>query len=331
MAYQRYSRKSSVEWAAGASGSATSEAAYRVADLNFDNTRFDIITNNNYVGAYQSDHNRPGGRRGFVNFVSEFRGSLITDYPAPEMRLLTACGFDETASGSGGSVVYSYALGNPHLDSNDPAGVLDPIDLKVNNDRLERVFTDCVGSVSFNWTAGQIPTMSFNFEGLPSGAAYQSASPLINVTSGSAPAPVQNYSLTISGVALGSISSQVVQSINYDLNNNIDPRADVNGTYGYSAPIITGRDPDITIMIEATDTGTVNWETAFDTTEEELLVTFTHQSGGGKNKECAVTFDTYLSEHPTLSEVNGKLVYTLKLQQSIDSGATPLTFTFAAS
>lgn len=331
MSYTRLTRKSSVEWAAGASGSATSEAAYRVADLNFDNTRFDVITNNNYVGAFQSDHNRVGGRRGFVNFTSEFRGSNVEDYPAPEMRLLTACGFEETASGAAESIVYSYALGDLHLDSNSPAGILDPVSLKVNNDRLERVFTDCVGSVIFNWTQAQIPTMSFNFEGLPSGAAYQSASPLPNVTQGTAPAPVQNYALTISGASLGSISGQVIQSINYDLGNIIDPRGDVNGVFGYSAPIITGREPDITIMIEVTDTGTVDWEAAYITTQEELLVAFTHQPSGGKNIECVVTFDAYLSENPTLSEVNGKFVYTLKMQQSVDSGATPLTLAFAAS
>ena len=320
-----------MEWAAGASGSATTEAAYRVQDLNFDNARVDVITNNNSVGAYQSDHNIAGGRRGFVNFTSDFRGSNVADYPAPEMRLLGACGFDETASGAAASIVYSYAMGNLHLDAGSPAGVLDPIDLKVNNDRLERVYTDCVGNVSFNWTAGQIPKMNFTFEGLPSGSAYQSASPTINTSQGKNPYPVQAYAMTISGSSLGSISAQVVQSIDYNVNNNIDPRSDINGTYGYSAPILTGQEPEITIMIEVTDTGTVDWEAAYITTQEELLISFTHQSGGGKNVECAVSFDAYLSEQPVLSDVNGKFVYTLKLQQSVDSGATPLTFAFAAS
>jgi len=329
--YTRLVRKTSVSWSAGASGSATAEAAYRVSDLNFDNTRFDIISNNNYVGAYQSDHNRAGGRRGMVNFTSEFRGSNVADYPAPEMRLLRACGFEETAAGGAGSIYYSYALGDPHLASSSPAGILSGANLKVNNDRLQHVFSGCVGNVVFNWTAGQMPTMAFTFEGLPSGSVAEIIAPSINISQGKTPVPVQNYALTISGASLGVISGQVVQSVTYDVGNIIDPRADINGTYGYSAPIITGREPDITISIEANATGTVDWETAFSTTAEELLVSFTHQDGGGKNVECVVSFDAYLSDYPVMSDVNGKFVYTLKMQQSVDSGATPLTLAYAAS
>lgn len=331
MSYTRRSRESTVEWAAGSSGSETAEAAYRIADLNFDVTRIDVIANNNYVGAAQSDHNRVGGRRGFVNFTSEFRGSNVEDYPAPEMRLLRGCGFEESVTGAPASKYYTYTLGNLHLETDFPAGILAPIQLKVNRDRLERVVTDCVGNVSFNWTAGTMATMAFSFEGLPSGTAYQSESPLFNHTHGKTPYPAQSYSMTLSGSTLGSISGQVVRSIVYNVNNEIDPRNDVNGTYGYSAPIITRREPDITIMIDVNDTGTVDWEAAYLSTEEQLLVSFTHQSGGGKNVECVVSFSAYLSEMPVLSEVNGKLVYTLKMQQSIDSGSTPLTLAFASS
>lgn len=330
MSYNRLVKWSSVEWAAGASGSASAEHAYRVEDLNFDKPLFDVITNNSFVGKAHGGPNRVGGQRGAVNFTSEFRGSTVRDYPAPEMALLRACAFSESATSGANGIYYSYALGDPHFEVSTYPGDLAPINLKCNDGGLERQFSGCVGNVRLNWTAGQMPRLMFEFQGATSGASYEATPPLVETTSGSFPVPCQNYSLTISGASLGSISGETVASLDYDPRNEIDPRADLNGTYGYNTPIITSQNPDITIVIDATNTATVDWEVAYITTQEELLVSLTHHSGGGVNKECAISFDAYLSEFPVLSEVNNKLVYTLKMMPSVDSGAVPLTLAFAS-
>lgn len=329
MPYTRLTRKTAVSWIAGSVGTPIAIASYRVADVSLNTEGNMTLANNNYVGAFQPGPNRPGGRWGTLSFTSELRGSDTADTPPPEGALLRACGFRETNSGTTPSIVYTYTLADPHLTTGDPVGYLDQINFTVNEDRLDRDFTDAVGNVIFNFTAAQIPTMGFAFRmNAPVSAAAEGAADAYTV--GSPPVPVQAEACTLTPSGSSAVANLVISSLIYDVGNFIDPRDDINGTYGYSDPIITGRNPAITLVVEAPLIATIDFEVLFRA-QTDIDVAFTHNVGGGIREEVAVAFTGQISDQPVLSEMNGKFVYTIPMQQSIATGATPLTLTWAAS
>lgn len=110
------------------------------------------------------------------------------------------------------------------------------------------------------------------------------------------------------------VSSEVVPSIIYAVGNIIDDRADINGAHGFSAPILTGRAPRFTVVIEIPPLERWNFERAYVENEVHLW-TWKTENGGGTKHETTWSASGVLNNFPPPTDRNGKLVYTLTYDQ----------------
>lgn len=324
--YTRASRRTSVAWTPGETGNPTSIKTFKTFNHTMSPEKSIAVQNGNLIGEFQADPPRPGGRFMEFGFSTEVRGSDTADVPPPEMSLLRACGFSEAGSGSTPAIVYSYVHDDLHLTSDTPAGDVEPIDITLNIDLLNRVVKNCVGNARFNFIAGQLATIDWTFRGLvASGADGATEASASAFDANSAPVPVQNEGWTLNSVDPAAASTVwAIPSFSYDCGNIIDERADMTGEFGFTQPYIVGREPVINITVESTLIATINWEQLY-TARTEIDGTFTHNSGGGTRQQLAVTFSGILAEYPVLADLNGKMVYNLVLNQSIETGADKLT------
>ena len=162
--YTRLTRKTSVSWIAGSIGTPVSVAAYRVQDLDSNFEQADVTSTNTFIGEYQTATNRPAGRFALVPFSTEIVGQTATDVPSQIGSLFRGIGFNESKAG-GTYEGYIYQIGDLHTLSMTPAGDLDPIDLKANDDRLGITALNCVGNMSMSCIASQIPIIAWSFRG----------------------------------------------------------------------------------------------------------------------------------------------------------------------
>jgi hypothetical protein len=319
-------RKTSLAWSANSVIN-----SFRVFGLNHDVNQILNINNPAYVGAFQSDHGRLGGRFTQINFSSELRGAYYgspADLLAPEMALLRACGFSYSKVTSP-SKLTTMALGDPHFTTETP-GVLTPITLQKMTDGNLWQADNCVGDVQFNFIANQIATMDFKFKG--DYKALPVAASAVSFFVGETPVACQNGSVSI---ANGSTwSSLTIRSLVCAVNNMIPDRPDLNSDYGFAPFAIVGRDPIYTMVVELPyHIADFSPEAVYEA-QDELHISYTHNDGGSAGSEIGVTFDAYIDEQPTPSEDNGMMVYEIKMRQSIDhspgaspgaGNATPLT------
>jgi hypothetical protein len=321
---------SSLAWTPGEYGNPTAIKSFRVADLNLGAEQAIPIDNNNYMGEYQPGPARDGGRWIDLSFTAELRGSNVADVPPPEMSLLRACAFEEDSSGSTPAIVYSYELKDPHLATDTPAGDLEAIDLVHNVDRLVRTAKSCVGNVVLNFTAGQMPTLAFTMRGnLASAADGGTEADIDAYATYSLPVPVETSALTITPLA-GEAYTPVIKSLIYDCGNIIDPRVDMNGEQGFSAPMITGRKPSIVAIVETDLIANVNWEQLY-TAQTPLAFSLTHNAGGGIREEVVITFSGLLNAFPQITDVNGMACYILTMDQWAPTSTFALKLAWAAS
>ena len=326
--YTRLSRRISFAWTPGEKGNPTTIKAFKTFNHTLNPEKSIAVQNGNLFGKFQADPPRPGGRFMEFGFSSEVRGSDTADVPPPEMPLLRACGFSETASGSTPAILYAYQHDDLHLIDDTPAGDTEPIDIVITEDRLQRTCKNCVGNARFNFIAGQLATIDWTFRGLlDTGADGATEAANTDFDANSAPVPVQNEGWTIATVD-PTTNLFAVPSFSYDCGNIIDERADMDGEFGFSQPYIVGREPVINLAIESTLIANVNWEQLY-TSRTEVDGLFTHNDGGGLRQELAVSFSGIIAEFPVLADLNGKLVYNIVMNQSIETGATPLSMNWA--
>jgi hypothetical protein len=414
--YTRYTKKSSASWAAGLEASPIAEAAYRVEDLSFNSEASDTVQTNTYVGEYQGAPPRASGRYGIVALGTELRGAP-TNAPF-EGALLRACGFGESGItfpvGETHVPCYMYQLGDLHLNTMTPPGIVDPIDLKVNYDREVSSVLSSVGSLSIRLEANQIPKLQFNFRGILDdtiGDETHSSHDEVDVptiTVGPIPVAVQDsdfflreqdssivsYTLTDAesspgdylviagdhtaeltpwskfkvdaGANVGiwtvvsstydagtgttinvleelagplyspgkiveiwhAYSNLVVLRYNIDVGNVIDERSDINGSFGFSQPLLTSRNPVADCQIETTALSEFQPYNLF--IQNKALDVYCHiNNGGGDLDEITIYQTVRLSDFPTKTDVNGKFVYDLKFMQDIGADALPLTLAWA--
>lgn len=124
---------------------------------------------------------------------------------------------------------------------------------------------------------------------------------------------------SIARAASYATTSLVVPSLVYDVGNFLDPRPDMSGDHGFAAPIITRRSPRATMVVEAPSFERFNFERAY-IEGETLDLTWTHEAGGGDRHAMTGKFSGVISAMPALSEQGGKLVYTVLMEQGIESG-----------
>lgn len=412
--YSRYVKKSSASWAAGTEASPITEDAYRVEDLSYNTETSNTVQTNTFVGEYQGAPPRPAGRYGLVALTAELRGSQ-TNVPPYEGALLRACGFKEAihafpVTDPTHDTCYQYSLGDLHLNTMTPAGIVDPIDITVNMDREQSAVLSCVGNAQLRLEANQIPKIALNFRGLvddsvatSTTAGFEEAN-VPDITIGSIPVPVQDsdfflrdhaatvvdisvtdYEMTpadiitvatdmtatftpftyikVSGGANAgyytviyseynsgtgtdiyvyedltatlvgtdaitevyhAYSELVVLRYNIDLGNVTDERSDMNGTFGFSQPLITSRNPTADCQIECTALSEFNPYNKYIINSSFDIVCHIN-NGAGDNDEITIFQTVKMSAYPSKTDVNGKFVYDLQFMQDIGSGVYPLT------
>lgn len=318
--YTRQAARRTLSWTPGEKGNPTAEKAFRVSGLSLDHEFAIAVENGNVIGQPQTEPPRPGGRAINMSFTSEIRGSDTADVPPPEMSHLRACGFSETASGSAPSIVYAYEHDDLHFLTDTPTGDTDPVQIIVNDDRLKRIGLVCVGNVLVNFTAGQLPTMTFTMRGNVSAGSAEAA--VATLDPNSSPVPVQGEAMTIGGVG-----SLIISQFTYDSGNIVDERPDLNGVFGFSGPALTGKNPVSTVVIEAPPTGTIDFEALYYA-RTEIDIAIAHNTGAAIRQKLAIAFSGILTQVPQLGELNGKLVYNLTMAQSTETGADKFKMTW---
>lgn len=320
-------RKSALSWSI-TNGMTVTNKNYRTFNVNWDINQINPIKNGNYVGAFQSDRQRIGGRYTMVNFSSELRGFTMASPTAskvPEFPLFQACGFELTHNQIAGDDTFFLTLGDLHF-SGEGSGIVAPVDLAKFSDGKQWIAEDCVGDCTINFPALGIPTVDWNFKG---SFTNPIAADALNYTFQAGKQPYAVGAGTVVVQNGDTYNSLVVRSISLALNNEIPDRPDVNATFGYADFAIVGREPIYTMVVELPyDVTDFNPEQLY-LNEEQLTVTFKHGPAVGDGDNIAVEFDAYVDEMPVPSDDNGIMVYTIKMRQSIDSGAQALKFTFA--
>jgi len=123
---------------------------------------------------------------------------------------------------------------------------------------------------------------------------------------------------TITKAASYSTTSLIVPRISYAVNNLIDPRSDLSGESGFAQPILGGRNPQIAMAVEIPAFERMNFEREF-IEATTLDITGTHQSGDGIGLELVYLFSAKIVAMPEPVEVNGKLNYSILMEQGVET------------
>ena len=125
---------------------------------------------------------------------------------------------------------------------------------------------------------------------------------------------------TITRAASYAPSGLVIPRIQFSSGNAVTVRADGTGAHGYTGALITGRNPILTVTMEAPALGILNVETAY-AHQETIDYQWLHESGAGDRHKLTAKASTKINSNPALSDIGGgKLGYNLPCMQSIDTG-----------
>jgi len=130
------------------------------------------------------------------------------------------------------------------------------------------------------------------------------------------------YTITRATTYATTSSELVIPSITYDLGNILMPRPDINGEEGFSKPIIPGRTPKIQMVMEVPQIYDLNPEYIF-IEGQTLDIAWTHEDGYGDRHELACKFSGVINSEPEVTESNGKLMYTINMDQAIETTDDP--------
>lgn len=316
--YTRIARYSLVGWDPSAKGGSGSVTWYRAKDLTFSPERMDVIDGSDSIGLPTKDIPRVGGRYTEIGFTSEIRPSSADAAPPPEGALMRSCGFDEDADG----VDFNYLLGNLHATTDATAGDLDLVDISIDADRLKYIAPNCVGDMEADFTAARIPFFKWTFRGNVAALATAATTvghaevALGTLTAGANPTACRvGSSITIDPAGAGAAYSPVIEYIRIKLNNEIDPRPDLNTTGGYAQPRIMSRNPEVSIAVEADLIA--NWDPVAEfLNQRNQVLAFVHNNGGSAREQLTISFNGTISEPPAMENHNGRLVWAVKMVQT---------------
>ena len=304
--------KTALEYLAGSAATPASTASYSVENLTLMPRTKENIGARSNVGAYQPSHDLVGAVWHELSFDMQLYGQRASAENPYVGRLLEACGCSVA-----GTTAFTYALGDLHTDGDTPDGVTEPVSLTVNNDGLEYISANCVGSFGINFEAGQIPMWNFNFIGANSVLAATAGAETAQTSFATPVYPVRAAagSFTIGG------TSVVCRSCSYAVNNVLAARPDLNGVEGRAIPVISRRNPGGSCVIEVTALSTFNPETlAFAASKTSQAFTYTHNDGGTVFDEVAFTWTAYIRDVTLLFDANGIQCWQLDFTQDFSTG-----------
>ena len=199
---------------------------------------------------------RLGRKKLSFSIKVECRGSGAAGTPPEISPLLQACSLKETIDNAEGSEKVSY---KPVSASSEQKSCT----IYYYYDGKLLKATGCKGNYDFSAPSGEIATFSFELSGkhggesdaaLPSGAVYQNTEP-----------PVAENG----NASIGDFSDGVIQNFGLSSGNEIVDRPDVNSVEGIRGTMITSRDPQIKMTVEATTEAVNAWWGKFTGRVEE--------------------------------------------------------------
>ncbi len=128
--------------------------------------------------------------------------------------------------------------------------------LVVNKDGYAHKIENCIGTGRISLESGKIGMIEFDFSGTVNGSVFSTSETIasivpnyINNVSG-----VSNFVVKSSSFSFDSVSNYTVSKIEIDLGNKISLRDDMSGADGVIGFYLTGREPSMTVSLEAPTT-----------------------------------------------------------------------------
>ena len=244
----------------------------------------------------------------------ECKGSGTPGTPPEISPLLQACSLKETIVDTEGSESVSYKPVSASADQKSCT-----IYFYYDGKLLKAV--GCKGNFTLTVTPGELAVFAFELSGkhcgetdaaLPTGAVYQTTEPPV-VESGN--------------VSIGDFSDAVIQNLELSSGNEIVDRPDVNSVEGIKGSMITSRDPEMKMTVEATTESVNAWWSKFTGRVEEALSAQIGSVSGNIVKIDAPK--VCISEGASSpKDSNGIVTYEFTSQALEDSGDDNYTLTF---
>lgn len=204
------------------------EAAYNILDAN-------IVANlemsdRPIQGSFRHLPSVPGARSATCTFTLEMTGNGAGGVPAWATVFLAACGFVNTT-------------GTLSPVAEAPGANVKTLTIGLYENGRRKLMSGAVGNAVFNFTFGQLISISFTFEGLWQGASDQT----LLVPTYPTIIPMRAASTTFTIAAL----TPCFDTMTLDLGNTLYLRPCSGNATGYISGIITSRKPMITLDPEA--------------------------------------------------------------------------------
>lgn len=205
---------------------------------------FNLITRNYMRPSLSSTPHIMGKRIASLTFSTEVFGTgvaAVTTTPTTQAQatpkwadLLEACAFAGAAIATPAGKVYSPLTATQKTAT-----------FYCYYDGMLHKLTGAMGTFSVSAPAGQIATMQWTFTGVyNSPTAVTTPAPLFTSVT---PPIVESCTFQIGATAT---TAFVIDTIGFDIQNNVIQRADANSAKGFNSMYITGRDATITINPE---------------------------------------------------------------------------------
>lgn len=247
-----------------------------------------------------------------LTFSTELKHSGTADTPSRYGPLFRACNFTETINAST-SVVYTP---NSTFEG-------ESVTLYFYVDGVLHKLVGCVGTCKFSLKAGEVVMVDWEFTGLYSDNAADTAFP----------SPTHETVSPIiwdeAAFVYNSVNTLVIEELSLDIGNTISMRKDANAANsGISRYFVSDRDAKGSMNPERVALTTLNPWTIYDQTTQANLETKPTLSAGNKfevvatglvleapkygNRENILTWDLSFSLNPTMTAGNNEIVITFK-------------------
>lgn len=282
---------------------------------------FDLITRNYMRPSLSSTPHVMGKRIASLTFSTEMFGTgvaAVTTTPTTQAQatpkwadLLEACAFAGATVATPAGKVYSPLTANQKTAT-----------FYCFYDGMLHKITGAMGTFSISAPAGQIATFQWTFTGVYNAPVAQ-ATPTPAFTS-VAPPLVESCTFTIGATPA---SAFLIETIGFDIQNNVVQRADANSAKGFNSMYITGRDAQLTINPEQIPEATHPFWADYEGSVAKI-VTFTVGATNG-NKMIFNAPNAQISGM-TYADRDGIRTYevTMRTMSVADAGNDEATFRF---
>ncbi len=313
-----------VKWAPGTLAAPDTAAYQRVKNVDFASGEArDFIPGAVAAGIAQPLPERRGARFAKGKFTSELRGqagSITTTTNAIiEAALFRAAGMVE-------SIVSTHfqkltLSNNTHLVAD--SGPTDPIDLFFNVDGLQQKLLNGVCECELVFEAGQIPVANWEFTGnLDSAAATATTDSITETAIGTFTPGPNPLAWVNAGATFMGVSGLEIMRFGLKFGNKIFMAKDGNAAYGYAAPQIVSREPEINILFRVPALSSINPGTMLAAATESTF-SIPYLAGGASHNTLTLAGDCVITGgYPGRQDQGGQLYYAVKAR-TIGTGNLP--------